>query len=38
MSGVGLDFSPLILLLAIMFLKIFLVQSLMGIAMDLKGL
>lgn len=36
MTGMGMDFSPLVLLLAIMFLRIFLVQSLMDIAMQLK--
>ncbi len=38
MTGVGLDFSPLVLLLGIMFLKIFLVQSLMDLAMQLKAI
>ncbi len=36
MSGIGIDFSPIIVLLAIVFLQEFLVQSLMQIALSLK--
>ncbi len=37
MTGIGLDFSPIILILAIQFLKIFLIQSLIDMAFKLKG-
>lgn len=37
MTGIGLDFSPIILILAIQFLKIFLIQSLIDMAFRLKG-
>ncbi len=37
MTGIGLDFSPIILILAIQFLKIFLIQSLLDMALKLKG-
>jgi len=36
MSGMGIDFSPIVILLAIMFLKVFLVQSLSMFAMRLR--
>ena len=35
MSGMGIDFSPLIIILAIMFLRMFLVQSLDMVALRL---
>lgn len=38
MTGMGMDFSPLVLLLAIMFLRIFLVNSLMDVALQLKAI
>lgn len=36
MSGMGIDFSPIIVLLAIVFLKEFLVHSLADIALQLR--
>ena len=36
MSGIGIDFSPIIVIFAIHFLQIFLVQSLATIALSLK--
>ncbi|MDV2494610.1 MAG: YggT family protein [bacterium] len=36
MSGMGLDFSPLIVLLAIYFVKAFLVRSMVDLAVRLK--
>lgn len=35
MSGMGIDFSPIIIILAIMFLRMFLVQSLDMVALRL---
>jgi len=37
MSGVGIDFSPIIVILAIVFLKEFLVHSLMDIAFKMRA-
>jgi len=36
MSNMGLDFAPIVIILAIMFLQTFLVQSLGDIAMQLR--
>ncbi len=36
MSGVGIDFTPIIVILGIVFLKLFLVRSLAEFAMQLK--
>ena len=36
MSGIGIDFSPIIVLLAIVFLQSFLVQSLGALALKLQ--
>ena len=37
MTGVGIDFSPIIVILAIVFLKEFLVHSLMDIALRMRA-
>ena len=36
MSGMGMDFSPIIVILIIYFLQIFLVQSMMDMALQLR--